>query len=211
MNDHAITKNSLMAEEIFIREVIVNYRTTNRETAKFTDPRQVAEFVRSVITDNSREHTVAIYLDGSHRAASYAVISIGTANNALLSPREIFQRAVLVGAISVIIAHNHPSGSLVPSQEDLSVTQRIKEAGEILAIKLLDHVIVSDMGYLSLHESGHLVKPIIDKVSDGISSCTKIRENERTNKYASRQRMRTRRERIKDRPATNRKANSDVP
>jgi hypothetical protein len=105
-------------------------------------PNDVADFVRSVLTDNSREHCVALYLDGAHQVVSYSIISIGTANMSVVHPREVFQRAILAGAISIIIAHNHPSGVLTPSDEDHKVTQRLKDAGEILGIKLLDHLIL---------------------------------------------------------------------
>ena len=107
-------------------------------------PNDVADFVRSVLTDNSREHCVALYLDGAHQVVSYSIISIGTANMSVVHPREVFQRAILAGAISIIIAHNHPSGVLTPSDEDHKVTKRLKDAGEILGIKLLDHLIVTD-------------------------------------------------------------------
>jgi len=113
-------------------------------------PNDVADFVRSVLTDNSREHCVALYLDGAHQVVSYSIISIGTANMSVVHPREVFQRAILAGAISIIIAHNHPSGVLTPSDEDHKVTQRLKDAGEILGIKLLDHLIVSDVANVSI-------------------------------------------------------------
>ncbi|TWU37525.1 hypothetical protein Q31b_43130 [Novipirellula aureliae] len=139
-------------EDHFIREVNVNYRTTAETRIKITKAADIAEFVRSVMTDNSREHCVALYLDGSHHVASYSIISIGSANSAPVAPREVFQRAVLIGAVSLILAHNHPSGSLDPSPQDHDITKRLKDAGEILGISLLDHVIVTDHGYVSLRE-----------------------------------------------------------
>ena len=93
-----------------------------------------------------------MYFDGSHCVVSYSIITIGIANQSLVHPREVFQRAILIGATAVVVAHNHPSGSLVPSQEDISVTNRLKEAGTLLGIQLLDHVIVSDFAFKSLRE-----------------------------------------------------------
>ncbi len=136
----------------FIREVNVNYRTTTEKRIAIKEAIDAAAFVRSVLTDNSREHCIALYLDASHHIASYSVISIGGANSAFIAPREVFQRAVLIGAISIILAHNHPSGSLEPSYQDREITRRMKDAGGIMAIPILDHVIVTDQGSLSLRE-----------------------------------------------------------
>lgn len=144
------------SETHYVREVVVNYRPTGRTRHQITDERTVAEFVRSVLPDNSREHLVALYLDGSHHVASYAVVSSGTANGCQVHPREVFQRAILSGAASLVIAHNHPSGSLKPSEQDEEVTQRIRKAGDLLGIKLLDHVIVTDDGCHSFKARGGL-------------------------------------------------------
>ena len=93
-----------------IREVNVSYSLGAAKFQSITRADQVAEYVRGVIADNSREHFVALYLDGANQVVAYSVVSIGTANAAHIHPREVFQRAVLVGAISVVVAHNHPSG-----------------------------------------------------------------------------------------------------
>ena len=142
----------LKFDDNFIREVNVNYRTTTDKRFKIRDAGDIAEFVRSVMTDNSREHCIALYLDASHHIASYSIISIGGANSAFLAPREVFQRAVLIGAISVVLAHNHPSGTLDPSHQDREITSRLRRAGEIIGIAILDHVIVTDNAFLSLRE-----------------------------------------------------------
>ena len=136
----------------YIREVNVNYRTTIEKRINITNSIQVAEFVRSILTDNSREHCIALFLDGSSKIASYSIISIGGANSAPFAPRELFQRAVLVGAISIVLVHNHPSGSLTASEADRAVTMRLKEAGELMGIAILDHVIVTDQDSISLRE-----------------------------------------------------------
>jgi len=138
------TRKGVRYADTFIREVRANYQQTASMLFKIKGPNDVAVFVRSVLTDNSREHCVALYLDGAHQVVSYSIISIGTANMSVVHPREVFQRAILAGAISIVIAHNHPSGVLTPSDEDHKVTKRLKDAGEILGIKLLDHLIVTD-------------------------------------------------------------------
>jgi DNA repair protein RadC len=139
-------------DDNFIREVNVNYRTTTDKRFQIKAAGDIADFVRSVMTDNSREHCIAAYLDASHQIASYSIISIGGANLAFIAPREVFQRAVLIGAISIILAHNHPSGNLTPSSQDREVTDRLRKAGDIMGIPLLDHVIVTDGEFLSLRE-----------------------------------------------------------
>ena len=141
------TKKGIRYTDTFIREVRATYQPTATPLFAITGPDGVAGFVRSILTDNSREHFVALYLDGANQVASYSIVSIGTANASMVHPREVFQRAILAGAVSIIIAHNHPSGILTPSEEDHKVTQRLKEAGEILGIKLLDHLIVTDVAH----------------------------------------------------------------
>ena len=145
-------KQSASHEHTFIREVRATYHTTEILPFVIQGPDHVAQFVRSVLTDNSREHFIALYLDGANQVVSYSIISIGTANMSVVHPREVFQRAILCGAVSIVVAHNHPSGILTPSQEDIKVTRRLKDAGEILAIKLLDHLIVTDVAHHSVRE-----------------------------------------------------------
>ncbi|MEJ7595912.1 MAG: JAB domain-containing protein, partial [Planctomycetaceae bacterium] len=133
-------------------EARVNYLHCDHVMFKITGPTDVANFVRSILTDNSREHFVALYLNASHQVAAYSIVSIGSANSAPVAPREVFQRAVLTGAISIVVAHNHPSDSTEPSTEDRAVTKRLRDAGQLLGIKVLDHLIVTDSAYLSLKD-----------------------------------------------------------
>lgn len=143
-------------KDCMVREVRVNYLPTATKSFKINGPEDVAAFVRTVMVDNSREQFVALYLDGSHQVASYSIISIGSANQASVHPREVFQRAILVGATAITIAHNHPSGDLTTSHADRELTMRMMAAGELLKIALLDHVIVTDNSQLSLREMSEL-------------------------------------------------------
>ena len=142
----------LIIQDTFIREARVNYLHCEHVMFKISGPADVANFVRSILTDNSREHFVALYLDGQNQVAAYSIVSIGSANSAPVAPREVFQRAVLTGAISIVLAHNHPSGSTIPSSDDRAVTRRLREAGELLGIKILDHLIVTNSAFLSMKE-----------------------------------------------------------
>lgn len=137
-------------DHIFIREVRLNYVPTTTRSFAIRAADDVAEFVRTVLIENSREHFVALYLDGAHHVSSYSLISVGTANMTCIHPREVFQRAIVSGAIALAVAHNHPSGDLTPSKEDLTVTRRLKDAGDLLGIRLLDHLIVTEKGFFSI-------------------------------------------------------------
>jgi DNA repair protein RadC len=107
------------------------------------------------MVDNSREQFIALYLDGAHAVAAYAIVSIGSANFAQVHPREIFQRAFLVGATALAVAHNHPSNNCHPSAEDASVTKRLVDASVLLGTNLLDHVVVADNSFFSFREERH--------------------------------------------------------
>lgn len=139
--------------DTFIREVNIQYRTIAVKQLRINQAYQAADFIRTILVDNSREQCVVLYLDALCQVTCYSIVSIGDANFAPVSPREVFQRAVMVGAVSLILAHNHPSGNLFPSQSDHNITDVIDKAGKILDIKLLDHIIVTDTGYFSIgHE-----------------------------------------------------------
>jgi len=103
-----------------------------------------------------REHFIAITLDGASRVINTRVVSIGTLNQSLVHPREVFRPALLDNAAGIIVAHNHPSGQCFPSHEDRAITKRLKEAGKLLGIELLDHVILTGDDFYSFREEGLL-------------------------------------------------------
>lgn len=113
-------------------------------------------FEALVPAGETREHFVAVYLDGRNQVAGAQIVSIGTLNAAVAHPREIFRPAILVGAAQIIIAHQHPSGDPSPSAEDFAVTSRIREAGKLIGIPLLDHVIFGEIRYFSFLERGYM-------------------------------------------------------
>ena len=101
------------------------------------------------------EHFVCLTLNGNHKLIGTHVVSQGLVNRALVHPREVFRPAIMDNAAAIIIAHNHPSGSLEPSADDKETTRRIKQAGDIIGIKVLDHIIVApSVGYYSFVEAG---------------------------------------------------------
>lgn len=103
---------------------------------------------------SKKEHFVVFFLDSRNQEIKREIISIGTINASLVHPREVFEPAVKYLAVQVILAHNHPSGELTPSEDDLAVNKRLSEAGKILGIEVLDHIIVAKAGFLSFKEKG---------------------------------------------------------
>jgi len=118
---------------------------------KLNDPKIVFDETKDLQTW-TKEGFIVFCLDTDLRVISREIISIGTLNSCVIHPREIFRTAIIRSANSIIIVHNHPSGNLSPSKEDLSITKQLKKAGEILNIPLLDHVIVSNQGYRSIKD-----------------------------------------------------------
>jgi DNA repair protein RadC len=96
---------------------------------------------------SKKEHIVAFYLDTQQRLIERRIISVGTLDASILNPREVFEPALQLSAAGVVLAHNHPSGSLNPSDEDATITKRVADAGDLLGIILINHIIVSTGGY----------------------------------------------------------------
>lgn len=120
-----------------------------------TPPQDAARLVEEFLVYSDREKVVAICLDVKNQPTAISTISMGTLHSSLVHPREVFKAAILSNAAGFILAHNHPSGELTPSKDDISVTERIKKAGELLGIDLLDHIIVGDgQRYTSFREQG---------------------------------------------------------
>lgn len=123
----------------------------DKKTSVILSPREVWEECRD-IRASKKEHFVVFFLDTQNQVTKREIISIGTLNASLIHPREVFEPAVKHLAAHVIVAHNHPSGSLEASDEDIHVTRRLLEAGKLLGIELLDHVIVTAAAYTSFKE-----------------------------------------------------------
>jgi DNA repair protein RadC len=108
------------------------------------------------LRDSRREHFMVLLLDGRHRVMSESQISQGTLTASLVHPREVFRPAVQAAAAAIVLVHNHPSGDPTPSPEDLDVTRRLVAAGEVIGIRVVDHVVVADSGFHSFQESGEI-------------------------------------------------------
>lgn len=138
----------------YVGEMRVNVRDLTQKT-KITEASMVHDEF-SELKDKQQEHFAVAYLDAANNIIETRIVSIGTLNQSLVHPREAYAPAIALRAASIILCHNHPSGSLEPSTADLRITKRLKEAGEILGIELLDHVIVSKEGYYGMDEYGRL-------------------------------------------------------
>ncbi|MCB0311290.1 MAG: DNA repair protein RadC [Bdellovibrionales bacterium] len=108
------------------------------------------------LADRKQEHFTCTSLNGAHEVIATRIVTIGLVNATQVHPREVFSDAITDRAVAIIVAHNHPSGVLTPSNADIETTKKLKETGEILGIRLLDHVIFSTRGFISLQEQGLL-------------------------------------------------------
>jgi DNA repair protein RadC len=115
-------------------------------------PQDVADVFMAHLRYLKQEHLMSAYLDVKNRLLEQRTISIGTLDSSIVHPRDIFRHAVNLPCAAIILIHNHPTGDPGPSQEDIQVTKRVKNAGEIMGIPLLDHIIIGDGIFISLKE-----------------------------------------------------------
>ncbi|MBN2808751.1 MAG: DNA repair protein RadC [Deltaproteobacteria bacterium] len=139
------------------RELLVVYlEQPDRQRQSVTSPEQIGELCRSRLEGLSEEHFLVLFLDNRHRLIVSEVLQRGTVDMSVVYPREVLTRALLHRAAALLVAHNHPGGSPTPSNDDLKITQALKNAAATLDIRLLDHLIVAGCQVVSLKELGHL-------------------------------------------------------
>lgn len=132
-------------------------RERSERLGRVRGPKDAALHLARLIPQNAtQEHFGALYLDTQNRPCAAAIITVGLLNSSLVHPREVFLRAILCNAASLIVGHNHPSGDPEPSPEDVEVTRQLAEAGKLIGIPLRDHVILGEPGFVSLLERGLL-------------------------------------------------------
>ena len=139
-------------ETMIVKDSVSSYLKTG---TRYTSPQEVYETFRFLMQE-TKEVFLTIHLDGKNRIIAVDMVSIGSLNQSIVHPREVFKSACLSNAAAVILIHQHPTGDPTPSREDISITNRLKEAGELMGIKVLDHIIVGDGNYHSFVESGVL-------------------------------------------------------
>lgn len=129
-------------------------KATGEETLRMNCPESVARYYMQDLRHLTIEKIVLLMMDSKSRLIKDMIISSGTVNASILAPREIFVNALKYEAVNIIIIHNHPSGDPTPSNDDIYSTKRIMEAGNLIGIKLMDHIIIGDNRYISFKERG---------------------------------------------------------
>lgn len=117
-------------------------------------PQDVSNLLMPELRDLKKEHLKSLLLDSKNRVMHIKTVSIGILDSSLVHPREVFKDAILASSAAIIVAHNHPSGDPTPSLEDRRVTERLVEAGKLLGIDVLDHIVIGDNRFVSLKERG---------------------------------------------------------
>ena len=129
------------------------YATNNLEKIKLNNALAIYNYFSEILNDKKQEYFYAVYLDTKGNYLGKKCLFVGTINNSVVHPREIFKEAYLLSANGIICVHNHPSGDASPSKEDINITKRIKEIGIIHGINLIDHVIIGNNSYYSFYEN----------------------------------------------------------
>lgn len=140
------------------RTMLVKEKGMNYEAGSLNRPADIALMMRRLLhmEQMAEEHCYMIALNNCCKVLGIFLISKGTANVSIISPREVYMRALLSGAVQIVLCHNHPSGNVAPSELDKETTERIKEAGRMVNIALIDHIIIGGNDYFSFRERGML-------------------------------------------------------
>lgn len=129
------------------------YAVRNKEQIKFNNTLVIYEYFSEILRDKKQEYFYTVYLDTKGNYIDKKCLFVGTINNSVVHPREIFKEAYLLSANGIICVHNHPSGDATPSKEDIIVTKKLKEIGIIHGINIIDHIIIGNNNYYSFYEN----------------------------------------------------------
>lgn len=140
------------------RTVLVKERGVNYGIGKICSPYETGHMTKELVHMDklAEEHCYMVALNCACKVVGVFLISKGTVSTSLISAREVYMRALLIGAVMIVLCHNHPSGSTEPSGNDIETTVRLREAGILMGIRLADHIIIGNNGYYSFEESGLL-------------------------------------------------------
>lgn len=131
-------------------------RSTMNETVTIRSPQDVAALLMEDLRYLQKEHFVCLFLNTKNHVIGQETLSMGSLNASIVHPREVFRAAIKRSSASIVCAHNHPSGDPTPSPEDVEITKRLVQAGEIVGIDVLDHIVIGDKRYVSLKELGFM-------------------------------------------------------
>lgn len=140
-----------------VAEVRATYHRKDQiNVAKIKGSHTVNEYIRKIypVPIELREAFLCLYLNVANNVQAYAIISVGGISSTTVDPKVIFQNALLCNASSIVLIHNHPSGALEPSNSDINLTEKLKKAGQVMDIPILDHLIIGAEGYYSFADNG---------------------------------------------------------
>lgn len=134
----------------------INNQIISLNETKITNSSLVFEYYKNKIGDKNQEYFYCLYLNTAKKVIKDKLLFIGTVNKSVVHPREIFKEAYLLSASGIICVHNHPAGSVFPSKEDINLTKKLVEIGELLGVKIIDHVIITNNNYYSFFENNDI-------------------------------------------------------
>ncbi len=151
----------MQTETVRLRELTVRYSVRKDSEGQsvvvgraLSSPKDAALTFMTLLQDEPAEVFAMLCVTTKHRVIAYHEVSRGTLDSTLVHPREVFKAAILANAAAIIVCHNHPSGDPSPSRQDIELTARLRQVGEMCGIAVLDHVVVGSGGYVSLAERG---------------------------------------------------------
>lgn len=148
--DHLLKHSSKPDQVMMVKEIAERYGTKSlKKGDSFNNASQVYYHYRPKLGGEKQEHFYIVILDNKHRIIAEKMVSLGTINKSIVHPREVFAPAIEHRAAAIILVHNHPSGDPQPSNQDIEITKRLAEVGEIVGIKILDHAIVCADSFFS--------------------------------------------------------------
>lgn len=152
-----ITKYKVMLDDCR-KNVLVKETSTNYQEKQLNSPNKIVDMFNHIFNASklAEEYAWVLAMDSKSHCIGVFELSHGTVNMSLISPREIFVRLCLVGAANFVLIHNHPSGDITPSKEDELVTDKVRVAGLMMGIDMLDHIIIGDDCYYSFNENGKI-------------------------------------------------------
>ena len=155
INGIGIKKASILLASIELGKR-VNNEIDNLNGLKITNSQIVYNYYKNIIGSKEQEYFCCLYLDNNKRVIEDKILFIGTLNYSMVHPREIFKEAYVVGAVSIICIHNHPTGSIFPSKQDIDLTNHLKQIGSIMGININDHIIIGSDNYYSFFENNDI-------------------------------------------------------